>query len=121
MQECKRAVDLNPHSRDAHRAYALLRFHLGQQYEAVAESKRAGELDPLSLINNSLEGMFLHFAGRDDEAAARLQKALEMDSNFWIAHLTLPKVYTRRRMYPEAITACRVLLFVTRHRHLRNV
>ena len=104
-RECKRAIDLNPNSGDAHRAYALLLFYLGQHDEAVAEGKRARELDPLSLLNNTLEGMFLHFAGRDDEAAARLQKALELDPNFWIAHLTLSKVYTRRRMYPEAIAA----------------
>lgn len=50
-------------------------------------------------------GMFLHFAGRDDEAIARLQKTLELAPNFWVAHLTLAKVYTRKRMYPEAIAA----------------
>ena len=47
--------------------------------------------------------MFLHYAGRDDEAVASLQKTLELDPNFWIARLTLAKVYTRRGMYPEAI------------------
>ena len=104
-QECKRALALNPNSGDAHRANALLHFYLGHHTEAVAEGKRARELDPLALINNTLEGMFLHFAGRDDEAAARLQKTLELNPNFWIAHLTLSKVYTRRRMYPEALAA----------------
>ena len=102
-RECKRAIDLNPNSGDAHRAYALLLFYTGRHEQSVVEGRRARELDPLSLINNSLEGMFLHYAGRDDEAVASLQKTLELDPNFWIAHLTLSKVYTRRRMYPEAI------------------
>jgi Flp pilus assembly protein TadD len=102
-RECKRAIDLNPNSGDAHRAYALLLFYLGRHDEAVAEGKRARELDPLSLIANSPEGMFLHYAGRDTEAVARLQMALELHPNFWIAHLTLAKVYTRKRLYPEAI------------------
>ncbi len=102
-RECKRAIDLNPNSGDAHRAYALLLFYTGRHEESVVEGRRARELDPLSLLNNSLEGMFLHYAGRDDEAVASLQKTLELDPNFWVARLTLAKVYTRKRMYPEAI------------------
>jgi len=100
---CKRAVDLNPNSRDAHRAYALLHFHLGRYAEAVKEIRRAKELDPLSLLDNSLEGMILHYAGRDDEALTNLKKVLEVDS-FWIARIQLAKVYTRKRMYAEALT-----------------
>lgn len=102
-RECKRAIDLNPNGAEAHRAYALLLFYLGRHDEAIAEGKRARELDPLSLLTNTNEGIFLHYAGPDDEAAARLQKTLELDPNFWIARLTLAKVYTRKRMYPEAI------------------
>ncbi|MDQ3256703.1 MAG: winged helix-turn-helix domain-containing protein, partial [Acidobacteriota bacterium] len=102
-RECQRAVDLNPNSGDAHRACALLMFYTGRHDEAVAEGKRARELDPLSLINNVLEVMFLSYAGRDDEAAARLQKTLDLDPNFWIARLQLAKVYTRKGLYPEAI------------------
>jgi tetratricopeptide (TPR) repeat protein len=67
-RECKRAIDLNPNSGDAHRAYALLLFYFGRHDEAIAEGQRARELDPLSLMNNTLGGMFLHYAGRDDEA-----------------------------------------------------
>ncbi len=106
-RECKRAIELNPNSGEAHRVYAILLFYLGRYDKAIAEGKRARELDPLSLITNANEGMFLHYAGRDDEAIARLQKTLELASNFWIARLTLAKVYTRRRMYPEAIAELR--------------
>jgi len=33
----------------------------------------------------------------------QLEKTFELDPNFWIAHLTLGKVYTQQRKYPEAI------------------
>jgi len=45
---CKRAVDLNPNSRDVHRAYALLYFYLGRYGEALEEIRRAKELDLVS-------------------------------------------------------------------------
>lgn len=102
-RECKRAIELNPNSGDAHRAYAHLLSDLGQHEEAIIEGKRAGELDPLSLITNTLKGQFLYYANRDNEAAISLQKTLELDPNFWVAHLTLGKVFLRKGKYPEAI------------------
>ncbi|MDQ3256650.1 MAG: tetratricopeptide repeat protein, partial [Acidobacteriota bacterium] len=102
-QECQRAIALNPNSGVAHRAYAHLLSNLGRHEGAIAEGKRPRELDPLSLITNTLEGMFLYYANRNDEALTRLQKTLELDPNFWVAHLTLGKVYLRKGMYAEAI------------------
>jgi serine/threonine-protein kinase len=102
-RECQRAVELNPNSGDAHRAYAHLLSDLGRHGEAIAEAKQARELDPLSLLTNALEGQFLYYANQDDEALIRFQKTLELEPNFWIAHLMLSKVYIRRQMYPEAL------------------
>lgn len=102
-KECRRAIELNPNSGDAHRAYAMWLFYLGRRDESVAEGKRARELDPLSLITNVLEAMFLHYAGREDETIARVQKTFELDPNFWVAHLQLAKIYLRQRRYMEAI------------------
>jgi len=47
--------------------------------------------------------MMLHHAGRNDEALTRLQKALELDPNFWVTHLMLGRVYIQQRKYSEAI------------------
>jgi serine/threonine-protein kinase len=105
--ECQRAVALNPNSGDAHRACALLRFSTGRLPEAVAAIKRAREFDPLSPINNALEGMILLYAGQDREATARLQRTLELAPNFWVAHVTLGKVYLHQKRYPEALAAFR--------------
>ncbi|HEX7317075.1 MAG TPA: tetratricopeptide repeat protein [Pyrinomonadaceae bacterium] len=67
--EFRRAIELSPNNADAHRLYAHLLSNTGRYEEALRELKRARELDPLSLITNTLQGQFLHFAGRDDEAA----------------------------------------------------
>jgi tetratricopeptide (TPR) repeat protein len=55
------------------------------------------------LIINAREGAVLYFAKRNDEARERLQKTLELDPNFWIAHLFLGHVYLEKKNYPEAI------------------
>jgi TolB-like protein/DNA-binding winged helix-turn-helix (wHTH) protein len=72
--EFRKAIELSPNSSDAHRGYAHLFSILGRGDEAIAEGRRARELDPLSLINNALEGQFLFYAGHDEEAIARLRK-----------------------------------------------
>ena len=102
-REAKRAIELNPNLGLAHIAYAQLLSHLGRHEEAITEGVRARELDPLSLIINTLNGSNLYQARRYDEADASLRKTLEMDPNFWIAHLFLGKTYLSKKEYPEAI------------------
>ena len=46
------------------------------------ELKRAQELDPLSLIINSVLGFALDTVGKSDEAIAQLRKTIEIDPNF---------------------------------------
>ncbi len=52
---------------------------------------------------NALEGQFLIHAGRTDEALARLQKTLELDQNYFLAHLFAASAYIEKGMFPEAI------------------
>jgi serine/threonine protein kinase/Tfp pilus assembly protein PilF len=100
--EAKLALDIDPNSASANRAYAHLLSATGRHQEAVLKGARARELDPLALITRTLEGQYLYYAGNDEEAAKRLTEALELDHSFWVAHLTLAKVYIRREMYSEA-------------------
>ncbi|HEV8331289.1 MAG TPA: winged helix-turn-helix domain-containing protein, partial [Steroidobacteraceae bacterium] len=84
-RSCKRAIEINPNGADGHRAYAVLLSDLGRHDQAIAEARRAAELDPLALITNAIEGHVLHYAGRDVEATTRLRATLDLDENFWIA------------------------------------
>jgi len=53
--------------------------------EAVAEAKRAAELDPVSPIISADYGNVLFRARRFDKALAQLNRALALDSNFSMA------------------------------------
>ncbi len=71
----------------------------GRHEEAVAEIKRAQELDPFSLIINAVVGRVFFFARRYDEAIEACYKTLELDPNFFVAHLFLGRAYKEKRMY----------------------
>jgi TolB-like protein/DNA-binding winged helix-turn-helix (wHTH) protein/Flp pilus assembly protein TadD len=101
--EFRKAIELNPNNADARRGLAHLFSNLGRGDEAIAEGRRARELDPLSLLTNALEGQFLFYAGHDEEAIVRLRKSLEIEPTFWIAHVILGRVYTGQGRYDEAI------------------
>src|SRR5262249_36081710 len=57
--------------------------------EAIAEAKRAVELDPLSLVINSDLGVDYFFARRYDEAITQLRKTLEMDPGYYYGYVNL--------------------------------
>jgi TolB-like protein/Flp pilus assembly protein TadD len=90
IAEFQRAVALNPNYATAHQLHGNHPLAaLGRFDEAIAEGKRAIELDPLSPIINSDLGETLYLARRYDEAIAQLRKAVEIDPTFWYAHEAL--------------------------------
>ena len=58
-REFKKAIELNPNYSVAHHWYAIYLSVLGRQSEALAEIRRAHELDPLSLSINAWLGWIL--------------------------------------------------------------
>ena len=75
----------------------------GRIDEALAELRRAHELDPLSLVINSVLGSTLIVAGQDDAAIDQLQKTIAMDPNFDLAHWFLGQAYEDKGRVTEAI------------------
>lgn len=100
-REFKQAIALNPNYPTAHHWYAFYFATRGRFDEAVAEIKRAQELDPVSLIINTDAGAILFLAGRYDPAIVECQKALELDPTFSQAHVILSLVYEQREMYDQ--------------------
>lgn len=101
--EFKTALQLSANNPDAHRGYSVLMTCLGRNDEAISHMARARELDPLSLVTNSLEGQTLFYAGRYEEALDRLGKTLEVQPNFWVAHVMLARIYIQQKKYDAAI------------------
>jgi DNA-binding winged helix-turn-helix (wHTH) protein/TolB-like protein/Tfp pilus assembly protein PilF len=83
----RRAIAINPSLSDAQFALAHLLVDTGRFDEGLAHARQARELDPLSPIINALEAGFLSAAGRPGAARARVQRALELDPEFWVALL----------------------------------
>ena len=103
-RQFKRALKLNPGYATAHHWYAEHLAAMDRPDEALAQMKRALELDPLSLIINTLAGWVYYRARNYDQAITELQRTLEMDANFVPAHLFLGWSYEQKGLYKEAIS-----------------
>ena len=102
-REFRRAIGLNPNYANAHHWYAEFLSLVGRDKEAIAESERARELDPLSNIINTWVGSRYFFARRYDEAIEQYRNAVEMDPDFVPVHLVLGHAFEQKHMYGEAI------------------
>jgi serine/threonine-protein kinase len=100
--EFKQAIELNPGYATARHWYSEHLAAMGRFPEAIAEMERAYELDPLSLIINTLVGWVYYRVGDYDRAIRELCKTLEMDPNFVPAHLFLGWTYEQDRRFAEA-------------------
>lgn len=87
--EFKRAIQLNPGYATAHHQYALYLAQMNRIDEAIAEIRRAQELDPLSLIISTAIGRILHFARRYDEAVEQCRRTIALDPKFRQAYFDL--------------------------------
>lgn len=99
----RRAIELNAGYATAHHWYALNLALLGRFDNAIAEIKRARELDPLSLVINTDLGWILYLSRRYDEAIEQYRKALELDPEFSLAHFDLALAYSQKGMHEEAV------------------
>ena len=102
-KEFRRAIELNPGYATAHHWYAWHLSLLGKYDEAIAEMKKAENLDPLSLIINSDLAELLVLAHSYDESIRQSHKTLDMDPGFALAHNQLGQAYLEKRMFGEAI------------------
>jgi TolB-like protein/Tfp pilus assembly protein PilF len=102
-RELRRAVEMNPSSADAHRAYASYLSAAGRHEQAIAEARRAQELDPLA--NPSWEGLcwLLIMARQYDSALTECQKAMERVPDFGFAHGSLGLAYAEKGRFSEAV------------------
>lgn len=101
----KKAIALNPNYATAHQWYSEYLAAMGRFDEALAEIRRAKEIDPLSPAINAGEVWILYFARRYDEAIERGRKAAEMNPEFAEIHEYLKRCYDQKGMYREAIAA----------------
>jgi TolB-like protein/DNA-binding winged helix-turn-helix (wHTH) protein len=101
--EFKRSLALNPGYAHGHHWYAHLLLSSGRREEALAESNRALELDPVSPIINLHLGWHYLYTKQYDRALEQLAKTLELDPDYALAHWYRGLAYEQKKMYPEAL------------------
>lgn len=101
--EFGRAFALNPGAANTHHWHAHLLMAAGRTPEAETESRRALDLDPLSLIMNVHLGWHFIQARQYDQALEQLRKSLELDPNYGLAHWYRGLAFEQKGMYDDAI------------------
>jgi TolB-like protein/DNA-binding winged helix-turn-helix (wHTH) protein/Flp pilus assembly protein TadD len=106
-REFQQSLKLNPGYAHGHHWYAHFLLSSGHPEEALAESKRALELDPVSPIINLHLGWHYLYTKQYDRALEQLGKTLELDPNYALAHWYRGQVYEQKKMYAEALAEMR--------------
>ncbi len=85
----------------AHYAFCLVLF--GRNEEALAEMRRALDLDPLSPRFGFSSARLFFFMRQYDAALDRCRKTLELDAGCGFAHELLGDAYEKKQLQKEAI------------------
>jgi TolB-like protein/DNA-binding winged helix-turn-helix (wHTH) protein/Flp pilus assembly protein TadD len=101
-REFKRALQLKPNLEDTHQIYGFFLSAMGRHSEAIAEMRRARDLDPLSPWQNRNVGCALYYARRYDEAVEQFKKTAELNPNFPAVYNWLGWLYSAKGMDAEA-------------------
>jgi tetratricopeptide (TPR) repeat protein len=103
-QEFERAIELNPNYANAHLFYSGGYFTpMGQHENAIAEMKKALELDPFSPPLNNYMGMAYLFAGDYEKSLAQFERTIDLAPTFPIAHYFFAGLLEEMGNYERAI------------------
>jgi TolB-like protein/DNA-binding winged helix-turn-helix (wHTH) protein/Tfp pilus assembly protein PilF len=102
-KEFRRAIQLNPDYATAHQWYAEYLAWQGRFDEALAESERARQLDPMSLIIATDRGAILFYARKYDRAIDQFRAVLDMDPGFTNTRSFLASAYVQQGKFAEAL------------------
>ena len=103
-KEFLKAIEVNPNSPYAHFFYSnCFLMPMGRKAQAIAENKRAVEIDPLSLPINNFMAVTYVFAGDDGSAYRQFQRTIAMDPSFPLAHEYFSQFLASIGRYEEAI------------------
>jgi tetratricopeptide (TPR) repeat protein len=99
----QQAIKLNLGYPDAHQRMGMFLTAMGNFDEAVAEFERAVELDPLSLITNTISGYPFYYGRRYQLAVERFQAVIALDENYSMAHFRLGLTFAQQGKFENAI------------------
>jgi tetratricopeptide (TPR) repeat protein len=102
----RRALELNPNSVVTHDWYGVVFLGpMGRHEEAIAHSKRAKELDPLTAYIRVDLGWTYDHARRWDDAIAECKQIPDIDPEFYFTYWCLGFAYWQKGTLEEAVAA----------------
>jgi len=103
-EEFREAIRISPSYAPAHHFFADYLKAMGRFDEALAEIRKAQELDPLNLAINTGVGHVLYLSKQYDGAIDQYKKAVDLDPNFTLTHIWFGRPYLEKGMYDHAIS-----------------
>ncbi len=100
-----RAIELNPNYSLAYAGIGTVCDALGQREQAERAWRHACDLDPLSLMCNTLLGWSRVLAGRTSDGLEQLQKTVALEPNFWFSQEVLGLALLQLGRTEEAVLA----------------
>jgi TolB-like protein/Tfp pilus assembly protein PilF len=104
-EDFQRSIERNPAEAIVYYWFGEFLMSRGRPEEAIAITRRAHEIDPLSPVIGASLGMILYLARRYDEATATLQRTREIHPDHFLPYLRLGYVRIQQRRFEEAIRA----------------
>lgn len=106
-REARRAIELNPNYVHTHSWYSHFLMAMGRFEESCAESKIALELEPFDQgVKQYLGWHYLH-ARAYGKLTRQLEKTVERNPDFYLAHITLGMAYEQGNEFDKAIAEFR--------------
>lgn len=102
-REFQLALLLNPNFVQAHNDYSGFLNAMGRPEDAIARVQQTVHIDPLSLSAISDVAWELYWARRYDEAIEQARKVVEINPNFYPAHVCLGLAYAQKHDFYSAI------------------
>ena len=111
-KELARAIKLRPDYATGHQFYAYYLTALGNLNGAIAERKRALELDPVNPLLTSALGEAYYQKRQFDLTIEQNSRSLEFDPSYAIALVNIGRAYELKGMHPQAREAFQKILAV---------
>lgn len=106
------ALQLNPDYATGHQFYAYYLTAIGDLKGAIAERKRALEIEPLNPLLSSALGEAFYQNREFDQAIRHNSRSLELDSSYAVALVNIGRAYEMKGMHPQAREAFQKILAV---------
>ena len=116
---CRKAVDVSPGDPRCRSHLSDIMSIRGRHDEAIEESHRVLQLDPISTVFRSFSGLLYYRARRYDESIVECRRALEIDPTYVNARWFMALSLEQKGEIAEAIATLEETVAVSRAPHFR--